>query len=57
MPKKNIEYRIHEHGFVFYEGNAHLPRFFRAMAPDVVSLRTMLQEEFPGEALELVLVQ
>ena len=52
-----INYRIHEEGFVTYDGHAHLPRFFRAMAPDVDTLKKTLQKEFPGEKLSLVLVQ
>lgn len=51
-----INYRNIEGG-VTYDGHAHLPQFFRAIAPDVETLRKNLQKYFPGETLELVLVE
>lgn len=52
-----INYYKHKNGGVFYNGHAHAPEFVRILEPDIVSLRKSLEKEFPGELIELVLVE
>lgn len=52
-----IQYREEPGGFVACLTNVHGLRFLGAMAPDVETLRGMLQRRLPGKSLSLVLEQ
>jgi len=51
-----LMYRIHEKGYVYFEGSTLLHRFYRNMAPTLEILSRTMKNEFPGHCLEFKLV-